>query len=97
MASTVLPIINTECLLLEQLNLRTYELQEHQVEHLPPLETQLSNAVSFRNKLMVHYLALLSNKFTIIIYYYKYNDAKRKSHEQELITKKCIATHINYF
>ena len=26
-----------------------------------------------------------------------YNDVKRKSHEQGLITKKCIATHKNYF
>ena len=26
-----------------------------------------------------------------------YNDVKRKSHEQGFITKKCIATHANYF
>ena len=36
------------------------------------------------------------NKLTVRYVIYKY-DVKRKSHEQEVITKKRVATHTNYF
>ena len=48
------------------------------------------------NRLTVHYLKTRRSSCNNLLINYT-NDVRRKSCEQELITRKCIATHTNHF